>query len=605
MTSGSRLTLLWLIGSAIAFALALLTLSASHVDGAFIPVGNDSFYHARRMLDAIPDLSHFYEFDAQIHAPDGSVVVWPWAYDLSMAAIAKAVLATGLAHDPMLVLALIPPLAVLVSIALLIAITRRLGLSAIASALVVLSVAISPLTQMLHGFGILDHHFAEYIFWLASIWALLRWLDEQSTQFDAVMAGALLGIAPAFHSDMFVAQLPLVGALLLWNLRGRTTQLRHAVGFGVTLALATLAVAAPSLPTREWHFEFFDLSWFQVYAAAATGTLCVWLGSSAQAVRPRFVTLAVLLLLALPGLTQLRPASNFVAGGLEFLSGIAEAKSPFAMAAEPNGFWRVSGYYSLLVWLAPAVLAGCIVEAWRASAIARTCFWMACAFGLVLLMAQFRFHYFGSIGLIVPLVIWAERAAHGLAERARPAMLMFGLAVALAYVPALRHQLFVPLSPADDFDYGLTRGLYAPFAAACRARPGIALASGNDGHYIRFKTDCSVIANNFIVTRQHVEKLFEVQQLLALSPQELAARHTQIRYVFVHLQNLFSGDGPRATAIPLDQVAAANPRLVRELILTEPADLPREFRLLHELKFQGAGGHPYARLFELTSNSDH
>ena len=41
MTDNFRLTLIWICGSVLAFLCASLALSASYVDGHFIPVGND------------------------------------------------------------------------------------------------------------------------------------------------------------------------------------------------------------------------------------------------------------------------------------------------------------------------------------------------------------------------------------------------------------------------------------------------------------------------------------------------------------------------------------------------------------------------------------
>jgi hypothetical protein len=42
----------WLIFSLITVGVAMLFSSAAVVDGQYIPVSNDSFYHARRIIDA-------------------------------------------------------------------------------------------------------------------------------------------------------------------------------------------------------------------------------------------------------------------------------------------------------------------------------------------------------------------------------------------------------------------------------------------------------------------------------------------------------------------------------------------------------------------------
>ena len=43
-----------------------------HVDDVYLPVSHESFYHARRILDAVADPSAYYQLDASIHVPEGS-----------------------------------------------------------------------------------------------------------------------------------------------------------------------------------------------------------------------------------------------------------------------------------------------------------------------------------------------------------------------------------------------------------------------------------------------------------------------------------------------------------------------------------------------------
>ena len=52
-------------------------------------------------------------------------------------------------------------------------------------------------------------------------------------------------------------------------------------------------------------------------------------------------------------------------------------------------------------------------------------------------------------------------------------------------------------------------------AEACRRAPGAVLAAPSVGHYVRFHTDCGVIANNFLTTSQHLRKIALARQLLA------------------------------------------------------------------------------------------
>ena len=71
-------------------------MSAARIGGEYFPMGNDSFYHAARILEAVQDPAAFFQFDPKIHAPEGSLLVWPWGYDYFMAKLVGAALTIGL-----------------------------------------------------------------------------------------------------------------------------------------------------------------------------------------------------------------------------------------------------------------------------------------------------------------------------------------------------------------------------------------------------------------------------------------------------------------------------------------------------------------------------
>jgi hypothetical protein len=75
MRTSSTFQTLALLSGAAAYAAAMVWLPSSWIDGHYVPVGEDSFYHARRILDAIA--GNFYEFDPRIHAPEGGWLTWP------------------------------------------------------------------------------------------------------------------------------------------------------------------------------------------------------------------------------------------------------------------------------------------------------------------------------------------------------------------------------------------------------------------------------------------------------------------------------------------------------------------------------------------------
>ena len=59
--------LLWLTATAIATSFAYMVRTSAQMEGSIVPMGNDSFYHARRMIDTATS-GHLVEFDDKIHA---------------------------------------------------------------------------------------------------------------------------------------------------------------------------------------------------------------------------------------------------------------------------------------------------------------------------------------------------------------------------------------------------------------------------------------------------------------------------------------------------------------------------------------------------------
>ncbi len=216
-------------------------------------------------------------------------------------------------------------------------------------------------------------------------------------------------------------------------------------------------------------------------------------------------------------------------------------------------------------------------------------------------MQQLRMNYFGSYALYLPFIVVVDAWVH---RQPKHALVVHGVAsiiLAAAFAPGITGLLFTRRALANDVYYQVTRQIYPALAAACKQDPGAVLAAPFDGHYIRYHTDCSVIANPFLVTPLNERKYNEELQLLKLPAAQLATAPAAIRYIFVRRANLFytRPDGSTLT------MPAGNPEdpdlpLVQEL-LAAPADhLPPNLRLIKELHFtRDDGNPPYARLFAL------
>lgn len=552
-----------------------------------------AFYHARRILDAVREGAPVRQFDDHIHAPEGSLLVWPWGYDSLMTALVRAGLWVGLSSDPMTILTWIPVAAAAVSIGLLVTVARQLQLSPWPAAIAAACMALAPTTQLLHGPGQVDHHFAELICVLAALAAGLRWLQTPASSRAAAQLGGVLGIAPAIHNALFILQLPILIVLCAWWLQGLRVDRKAARAFAVTLVLVTLAVLLPSLPFRLGHFEFYTLSWFHLYVGASSAIMMILL-SHVSATRKSLLVLAlVAAALSIPLFGQLHVAGTFMGGLNRHLGSINEMQSPLR-AVLRQGYMPMARIYSFLLLLAPLAFIVCLLQCWRERTSFRSLFWITSVLGLALLSLQQRLHYFGGFALYLPWLVLAADIV-----RARPALqrrIFLGATVTavVMYSPVLRYQLLEPMPPANDPYFAGVRPLYEILGQECAREPGIVLADSNAGHPIRFYTDCRVIANNFLLTPQHFAKLDQADHLFSLSAAELSRQQPQIRYLLIRalaMRELADG------SVQYQLFFSRTARLANELLFSDPSSVPPGYTLLKEVSFGGRA--PYARLFRL------
>lgn len=586
--------LVWALGAALAILVCALTLPVATLHGEHFPVGNDSFYHARRILDAVRDLSAFYQFDPRIHAPEGSLLVWPWGYDYVMALIVRLGLAAGLATNPVDVLIWIPVAAVPITIALMLAVARQIRLGTWMSTLAVLCMALAPTTHLLYAVGQIDHHYAELLFVLGALAGGLAWLGNPQRLRYAALLGFVLGIAQAVHNGLFVLQVPLLVTLTVAWLQGRQMPMRSSVTFAAVLLAATLAILLPSLPFRLGRFEFYTLSWFHLYAAGCTATVVLAL-SRFKAKPTTMIALAIgVALLLVPMLGELNLAQSFIAGTPAHLQDIGEMQPPLRVAKQA-GAATLTHFYSYLIWATPLTVLLCLWQCWRERTSPRLLFWITSVIGLLMLSMQMRLHYFGGFALYLPWLVMLQHLADQRLHLTKKVLLLTTLGLLLVYFPSLRYHIAAPEPRANDMSFENVRPIFDPLRKACADHPGIVLSDPDAGHYIRYYTECSVIANNFLLTPQDMRKVDEVERLFALPAAELVQRAPQVKYVLLRPSSI--GAGPNGKLRYRFQVAS--PRLAHDLLLGTPQTVPPQFVLLGEVRFPELGNAPYAALYEI------
>jgi hypothetical protein len=590
---------LWTIVTAIAIVSCSLNISAAHIGDDYFPVGHDGFYHGRRILDAVNHPGEFYEFDTKIHAPEGSLLPWPWGYDYLMAGLVRAGMALGLSDQPIKILLWLPVAAVALSIGLLILVGRRLGLSIWPLTLTALCMALAPTTQLLYGYGEIDHHFAELICILAALAAGLAWFREPNRT-SSIALGVTFGLSLTIHNGLFIMQVPFLITLAIRWLLGHNPPRRETVIFAIALLVAALAVLMPSQAFREGRFEFYTLSWFHLYTTtgtAMTALLLTWLKPTRQSV---IALIALAAVLVLPLLHEIMIAQSFLRGTLGTLDSIQEMRSPIRMARQ-DGAMSVAMFYSFLVWLAPVTLVLCIVQCWRERRSQRLLFWVTSCMGLLLLSMQLRLHYFGGFALYLPWLILLNDYASAHPDVSKRAYLLGTLALLLAYVPQIRHALIAPIPRAGDAWFERLHPIFPALRKTCDEDPGIVLSDSTAGHYIRYYSECSVIANNFLLTQQDFDKVAEAWRLFSLSPQQLLEQAPQVKYVLVRPANIVRKPNGEYTFSFFGQ---DQPRLETALLLGAAAALPPQYRLVDEVRFELRYGEksesfPYARLYKI------
>lgn len=587
--------LIWAIASVLAMTFAALQLDSVLIGGQYIPFGNDSFYHARRILDAVGERG-FYQFDSSIHLPEGSWVAWSWGYDLALAAALKLALWLNADLDSMKFLVYVPVFWVPINIALLLGMGRQLRLPLASQAIAALALALLPLLQLLHGVGRIDHHFMELTFVLLVSWRVLCWFNTQSRG-DAIACGVAAGLALLVHHALFILQLPLVVAVaLLWVRRQPPA---HLLAAALALLASTLLAVLPSGPFRDGQFDLGTLSVFHLYVALATASLLVFFSWRERGTVSSLLFCALLVLLATPVIGQLVLGTRFLSGSLFQANSILEVASPLAMIQGDWGLRATLSFYTGLLLLVPLVLAAYIWQLLRGTDAAGTAFAVFTVFGLGLLLMQFRLNYFGlAFMLLGPLHLFERlRAAKNWQQpgAALAAVLVF----AVALQPGLAGTLLSRYHAGGDHYYEVTRPLFLDLNRLCQAQAATVVASQQLGHYIRFHSACPVIANNFLLTPQHFDKAREVALMFDESPQGFRQLIDEPVYLIAFLWGALDIRDATVRIENVDAIQSQNPRLLVELFFGEP--VPAGFELIDtvSIAISEDRGFPVARLYRV------
>lgn len=596
MSQPFRWTLLWIVGSMVGAVSALMMLSQGYDGGQFYPSNPDAVYHARRILDALFTHQPVIQFDPKIHVPEGSWLTWPWGFDQLLTWITSAFGPYPNEAAANRVLMNIPPAVMPIAVGIVVNIARQLKLPILLAILLVLAFAALPTVYMQFGVGNIDHHFAELTFTLGMISAGLWFFREGDTSPAAgIVFGAVLGVAMSIHNGLFILQIPVALALSVFWLRGTPLPDRRQVdAFAISLVVATLLICLPSEPWRRGFFEFYTLSWFHSYIAACVAGFAVILSRVQRT--PRNIALVVFAaaLALLPIVGTLPFAKDFVSGELEAIRNVSEVNSPYQLYKE-SGEALSTRIISWFMWVsAPFALLNIW---WLIRQRDRAIQYLALtnALGLLLMQMQYRFCVFGAFSMLLTPVL-----ATKILLEARPqwrVKLLAGCAVVMA---AGLYPTFA------NWHFNWILGSAVPYAnllpgfpklkELCEKRPGVVLSDLDMGHWVRYHSNCSVIADVFLLTPQHARKAVENSKLLLLTPQQLLDARKDVRYVFAYHPAQFGLDENGQESPNLDVLRLAMTPLERDLLGPEDK-IPHEFNKRWESRTPA--GHVFARLYEI------
>lgn len=589
--------LIWAAASTLAMAFAWLQLDAVLINGQFVPFGNDSFYHARRILDAVGQRG-FYQFDNTIHLPEGSWVSWSWGYDYFVALLLKLGLWLQPELNKMKFLVFVPVGWVPVNIALMLGIARQMRLSVELLAFAAMAFALLPLTQMLHSVGRIDHHYMELTFILLVTWLTLRWYNRPSIA-NGILCGVSLGVAPAIHHALFALQLPFLAAVgLLW-LRAQAPSPQQLRAAAIALLVTSFLFVLPSEPFRDGQFTLGTYSGFHLYVAFASAALLGLLSWRPCSSRQLAITSGLAVLLAAPVIGQILLGASFLSGALFQANSILEVASPLAMMTGQWGVRVTLGFYTGLLLLAPIVLLFYLWQLLRGASGVETAFAVFTVFGLGLLLMQFRLNYFGMAFMIIGPLLLLQRLRDQ--RNWSRSMVTLGVVIVMAGAlqPGLSGTLLNRYNAGGDHYYEVAQPLFTELNRLCREAPATVIVSHQLGHYVRFHSDCPVIANNFLLTEQHFEKAGQVAALFNESPRSFRGILNEPVYVLAFLWGALEIRGGAVLLENMQDIQSRNPRLLAELFFGDQT--PEGFTLIENvsLRVDQNSEFPVARLYRV------
>ena len=274
----------------------------------------------------------------------------------------------------------------------------------------------------------------------------------------------------------------------------------------------------PSEPYRRLMFEFGLLSWFHFYVACCTSVAVLHGMASVHASQLRAAGLAVRRCSRCRSARRSSPAPDScpARSRSSTRSSRCEARTSYSRTrSDPPSHGELLQLAAARGTAAARVLR--VSRLARARARPKLYYAIAATIGLALLLDQLRLHYFGFFAFVTGGLLLLDDLASALdagivaprsSRRSRSSLLRISRRCANGCSCS---------TPGATPSTGTPR-LYLELQKLCAADPGLVLASTDDGNRVLFHSDCSVIANNFILRPEDARHIDEVRRLMRLDP---------------------------------------------------------------------------------------
>jgi dolichyl-diphosphooligosaccharide--protein glycosyltransferase len=550
-------------------------------DGTY-PLGNDAYYHLRRVQSMVEKFPSFLTFDPFINFPHGARPIWPPTFDWFLGLAMRILVGPGRSDAVENWLMLLPPVLGALTVVLLYYLARShfsTRVALLASGLLVIMPAHHSYSQL----GFLDHHVAVSLLTTLVLWASMSLLSCEprgtASHWPLLRGGILLGLAlatsvaiwPGSLIHVAIVQAGLVVCLLFTSHRARAVARSRA--FALCHLVAALLLSPLGLG-QEWErwgsFTPVVLSNFQplYFAAWALGfglTGEVWRRWDACGRRGVRIASAVtlgagLLSAAFAVLPAMRVAAldawMWFAKAEEFQAVVAESE-PLIRGGTPSDWWIPIQFLTPFVYLVPIP---CVLLAWAGRRSGERLFlaaWTLALFVATLNQRRFMNSYSVAHALLLAWFSWTcidwARArlstASALKRRAISVLAVVLLLVVVApsilgYTPylldlrsRLRGETPTPVGISHDMRLVVESARWLrKNSAPLGVRGYSVLGPWGDGHILKYVAARPVVQDNFgddvapenfALAEEYFSALHEREALEIIAP--LRTRYVQVR----------------------------------------------------------------------------